>query len=62
MWVILTRERQFKPLEVSKTIRNPERIKKFLEVVKDNFNGDDLSKETIYGILKILVKKNLNEK
>jgi len=55
----LTRERQFKPLEVSKTIRNPERIKKFLKVVKDNFNGDDLSKETIYGILKILVKKGL---
>ena len=55
----MIRDRQFKPLEVSTTLRNPERIKNFLKVILDDFNNEDLTKETILGILKVLIKKGL---
>ena len=51
--------RQYKPLEISKTLRNPKRVKDFLRVVKENVNEFELSSDTIYIILKTLIKEGI---
>lgn len=52
------RKAQHKPLSFSTTIRNPERIVKFLKCIKE-FDRQNLTEETIYNIVSKVIKEKL---